>query len=84
MTALGIVLHCVVCSEADPLRKWAVLPHRLGELDFGAEGLLGRLIFCECKNGEETEKDNLVRFKLRLENRMQVEREGCTMAIEED
>lgn len=43
MTTIGVVLDCVICSKPDPLRKWAVLLHRLGELNFGAEGLLGWL-----------------------------------------
>ena len=45
MTTPGVVLDCVICSQTDPLRKWAVLFHRLGELDLGAECLLGWLLF---------------------------------------
>ena len=47
MTTPGVVLDCVICSETDPLGKWAVLLHRLGELDLGAECLLGWLYFFE-------------------------------------
>jgi hypothetical protein len=32
------------------------LPHRLGELNFGAEGLLGRLLFLEVQKGQKNEK----------------------------
>ena len=44
VTTPGVVLDCVICSETDPLGKWTVLLHRLGELDLGAECLLGWLL----------------------------------------
>lgn len=55
VTTLGVVLHCVICSQTDPLGKRTVLPHRLGELNFGAEGLLGRLLFISAKRTENEE-----------------------------
>ena len=55
MTTLGVVLHCVICSHTDPLGKRTVLPHRLGELNFGAEGLLGRLFSIIAKRTENEE-----------------------------
>jgi len=43
VSALGVVLDGVIGTEADPLRKRAVLPLLLGKSALGAEGLLGRL-----------------------------------------
>ncbi len=54
MTTVSIVLDCVICSQTDPLGKWAVLLHRLGELDLSAECLLGWLYFLR----ELNEKNN--------------------------
>ena len=53
MTTVSVVLDCVICSKTDPLGKWAVLLHRLSELDLGAECLLGWLYFVERRSKEE-------------------------------